>query len=298
MSSSLVSTTKPQFRVGVKSKQVPLKGLYRALLAASGLMKELMGVANNAAWLVCLDAYDELKKLPNWRKRTKGGDTVAQCFRKVFKEFHSYERNLIYDTEFGFFDIKGFSENVRRMYGDITNREYYDFWASIGSSTYVRTRPFISSLQNKYRLALIHGGIDEETAKLIGWGMCACGCLNSAVTIYYTSLDMIHEEFGLPRNALDMDFHMFNLKDVSKLWEDAVRAASPKCFSVELSDVDDKNVNDGLKQIMSEWTEGKGIYDDMEKTIRDCGEDVMKSQGFIKKAIDEINDLRKSHEKA
>ena len=266
--------------------------LTRQLSSASGLMKELMGVANNAAWLVCLDAYDHLKTLPNWKKNVKGGHTVAQGFRRVFSAFHAYERELIYNETYGFFDLKGFSEKVRRMYGDISNREYYDFWASIGSSTYMRTKPFISSLQNKYRLALVHGGIDEGTAQTIGWGMCACGCLNSAVTIYNMSLDMIESEYDIPRKALDINFHLFNLKDVSKLWEDAVCAASPRCFNVKLSDVDDKNIEQGLKQIMELWTEGRGIYDDMEKTVRDCGEDVLKSQGYVRKAIDEINKLR------
>lgn len=286
-----------KYQIRIKGKQLQANPeLWHVLSSASGLMKELMGVANNAAWFVCLDAYDKLKTLKNWRQQVKGGHTVAQNFKRVFDEFHTYERRLIYDNDFGFFDLKNFPEATKRMYGDVSNRDYYDFWASIGGSTYQRTKPLVSSLWNKYRLALIHNKIKDELADIIAWGMTACACLNAAVTIYGMSLDMISEQYTLPRKALELDFRYFNLQDVAKLWEDALKAASPQCFNVVPDKTDGKNIDDGLKQIMEEWTEGKGIYDDMEKTIKDCGEDVLKSQGFVKKAIREVHDLRDYHE--
>lgn len=286
-----------KYHVRIKGKQLQTNPeLWHVLSSASGLMKELMGVANNAAWLVCLDAYDKLKTLKNWRQKVKGGYTVSQEFKRVFDEFHAYERRLIYDNDFGFFDLKNFPESTKRMYGNISNRDYYDFWAAIGGSTYERTKPLISSLWNKYRLALVHNKIKDDLADTIAWGMCACACLNAAVTIWGMSLDMISEEFTLPRHALELDFKYFNLKDVAKLWEDALEIASPQCFNTVPNETDDKNINDGLKQIMQQWTEGKGIYDDMEKTIRDCGEDVLKTQGFIKKAINEVKELRDCHD--
>lgn len=275
--------------------RLTVEGVRKALLSASGLMKELMGVANNAAWLVCLDAHDELKKLPNWKRQVKGGSTAEKDFQRVFKEYDAYERKLI-SNDNGFFDIKGFPEKVRKMYGDITSQDYYDFWTEIGGSSYKRTRPFICSLQNKYRLALIHAGIDDNTAKIIAWGKCASACLDSAIIIYEMSIDMIDQEFGIPSDILDLDFQGFNLKNVAKLWKGAMRTASPECDAAEISDLDRKNIENGLQQITEKWTEGSGIYDDLEKAIRDCGEDVLSSKKSIINAIKDVRKLREVHE--
>lgn len=286
-----------KYRVTINQRRQPTPELYRAMASAAGLMKELMGVANNAAWFVCLDARDELRKLPNWKQRVSGGKTVEQNFKRVVSAFHAYERALIWDDEFRFFDVKDMPERTRRMYGEnITNRDYYDFWASIGGSTYVRTRPLVTSLWNKYRLALVHGGTDEERAKIVAWGMCALACLNSAVLIYDMSLDMVSETFHLPKPPLESCFQKFSLKNIAKLWDDAARLAAPKEFAMPLSETDDKNIDAGIKQIMEAWTNGDDIYDDMQKTLEDCGEDVMRSQGFVKKAIKEVQQLRQWHD--
>lgn len=283
-----------RYKITIRQRPQPTPQLEREVASAAGLMKELMAVANNAAWFVCLDARDELKKLPNWNQRVSGGQTVKANFKRVVNAFHAYERALIWDDEFRFFDIKDMPERTRRMYGNISNREYYDFWSAIGGTTYVRTRPLVTSLWNKYRLALVHGNI--ENADIVAWGMCALACLNSAVIIYDMSLDMVSETYRLPRQPLAQCFKKFSLKDIAKLWDDAARLASPKAFATPLSETDDKNIDMGIRQIMEAWTDGDKIYDDMEKTLEDCGEDVMKSQGFVRKAIAEVQQLRKWHD--
>lgn len=283
-----------QYRVQIASRQKPMEQLTKEWATAAGLMKELMGVANNAAWLVILDAREELRELPNWKQRVSGGMTVAQNFQRAIEAFHAYEKALLWDDEFGYFDLQNMPEHTRKMYGDISNRDYYDFWCAIGGSTYSRTRPFVTSLWNKYRLALEHDGISN--ADTIAWGMCGIACLNAAVTIYSMSLDMIHEQFHIDLALLRKVFRKFSLTDVEKLWEDACKLAFPKAFSAPMSDTDGQNVEMGIRQIMEQWTDGDKIYDDMEKTLEECGEDVMKTQGFVKKAITEVQQLRKWHD--
>lgn len=278
------------------SSRIPSEAeLWRAIASAAGLMKELMGVANNAAWLVCLDAYDKLKAIPQWNRPVKGGHKVNYYFKLVFKAFKDYERRLIYDEQYRFFDLKDMPERTRKVYGDISNSEYYEFWASIGGSTYVRTKPLVTSLCNKYRLALIHAGIKDEDALTVAWGLTAMMCLNSAVTIYEQSLDMVSENFHLPRKSLAINFRYFSLKEIARLWSSAMEVAFPLAYHMPVSDTDGRNLEMGIRQLMEAWTDGNGIYDDMEKTLRDCGEDVMKSKGYIKKSIDEVEQLRKWH---
>lgn len=284
------------YKITIRQRTVSRPDLPKALASAAGLMKELMGVANNAAWLIALDARDKLRVLPNWNQQVRGGHTVAQNFDRVFEAFHDYERGLIYDEHYRFFDLHDMPERVRRMYGNVSNREYYEFWASVGGSTYDRTKPFVTSLWNKYRISLIHGGIPDKDAETVAWGMCALACLNTAVLIYETSLDMVSNTFHLPRQPLASCFKMFSLKDVAKLWDDACRLAAPKAFALPLSETDGKNIDVGIRQILVAWTDGDGIYDDMEKAVKECGEDVMRSRGFIQKSINEIRELRNYHD--
>lgn len=285
-----------KYRVHIQQGLRPSPELNRQMASAAGLMKELMAVANNAAWLVCLDAHDELRKLSNWKQRVEGGNTVKAGFKRAIDAFHAYERALIWDSKYRFFEVSDMPERTRRMYGEhMTNRDYYDFWAAIGGVTYMRTRPLVTSLWNKYRLALVHGGLEKE-ADIIAWGTCALACLNSAVNIYDASLDMVCDTFRLPRKTLDGCFRKFSLSGVAKLWDDAVRLASPRAYSLPLSETDSKNIDFGIRQIMEAWTSGDDIYDDMEKTLKDCGEDVMKSRGFIDKAIQQVRQLRQWHD--
>lgn len=281
-----------KFIVTAKS-DAEMQEVRRSIATAAGLMKELMGVANNAAWIVCLEARDHLSKLPSWNRRVTGGHAVSKVFKRVMDAFHAYERRLIYDEETRFFDLRDMPERTRRFYGDITNREYYDFWAATGGSTYERTRPLITSLWNKYRLALLHGGI--EWADDAAWGLCAMSCLNSAVTIYRQSITMIHNEFNLPVRGLEDGFRNFSLYPIARMWDKALAAAIPECVKLEISDTDGKNIEAGIRQVMEAWTEGNAIYDDMEKTLRDCGEDVMRTKGFIEKSINDVQQLRKWH---
>lgn len=285
-----------KYDVKVKSKIQISPDLERRCASAAGLVKEIMGVANNAAWLVALDAYDKLKQLPNWKQRVKGGHTVAQNFKRVFDAFHDYEKRLIYDQYFRYFDLSDMPEKTRRMYGNISNREYYEFWAAIGASSYSRTRPLVTSLWNKYRVALIRSKLDDKTADIAGWGMCAEACLNSASNIYHQCLKMVNEEFELPLKALELNFYYFDLKDIAKLWDDAMQSALPKIYDTEISETDGANISDGIRQIMEAWTNGDDIYDDMEQTLEECGEDVMRTRGYIQKSIDEIRELREYHD--
>lgn len=262
--------------------------LERQLASAAGLVKEVMGVANNAAWLICVDAYDRMRTLPNWKARHKG-------FRRALDEFKAYERRLIWDDNYRFFDLRDMPEATRKMYGDISNREYYEFWAAVGGSAYDRTKAFVSSLQNKYRLALLHNGVAEGTAVPLAWGSAAFACLNCAVEIYSTCLDTVANQFALPRGRMDACFHLFSLGTVSRLWGCALKDCDPVAFAGELSVTDGKNVQQGIEDIMLLWTDGPAIYDDMEKTLRECGEDVMRTKGCIRKAIAEVEGMREIH---
>lgn len=267
-----------------------------------GFVKEMMGICNNAAWCISLDAYDELKKLHNWKSRVKGGRTVAGCFARAIKEYHEYESRLIYDTKYGLFDVKNFPEDARRKYGEhVTNRDCYDYWASMGATTYDRMRPLVTSLQNKFRLALEHQGIKKET-EIKAWGLTAYNCINMAVYIYGETVKVAADMLRINPSKLTAAFDMFSLQNVMKLWGDACEAAFPDASFAKFSELDKKNVYIGLTQIGESWSEGKQIFGDMKRTTIETGEDVFRTKGSMLKEAEKIqehlDDWEKENNKA
>lgn len=284
-----------------KFENIP-DGVLKAYNDTIGFVKEMMGICNNAAWCISLDAYDELKKLPNWKSQVKGGWTVAECFKRVFDEYHRYERRLIYDTKYGLFDVKNFPEEARRKYRDnVTNRDYYDHWASLGATTYYRMRPLVTSLQNKFRLALEHQGIKKDV-DIKAWGMTAYNCINMAVYIYGETIKVAADIFHINPSRLATAFDMFSLRNVLKLWGDACDAAFPDASFTKFSELDQKNVYIGLTQIGESWSEGKQIFGDMKRTTIETGEDVFRTKGFMLKEAEKIqehlDDWEKENNKA
>ena len=262
-----------------------------------GFVKEMMGICNNAAWLISLDAYDELKKLHNWKSKVKGGRTVAEGFKRVFDEYHRYERALIYDTKYGLFDVKNFTEDARRKYGEhVTNRDCYDYWASTGATTYARMRPLVTSLQNKFRLSLEHAGINKET-DIKAWGLTAYNCINMAVSIYGETVRVASDMLRINPSKLSVAFGMFSLHNILKLWGDACEAAFPDASFAKFSELDKKNVYIGLTYIGESWSEGKQIFGDMKRTTIETGEDVFRTKGFVLKEAEKIQELLDDWEK-
>lgn len=255
-----------------------------------GFVKEMMGICNNAAWYISLDAYDELKGLRNWKSKVKGGSTVAECFKRVFDEYHRYELGLIYDTKYGLFDIQSFPDDAKRKYGDrVTNRECYDYWASMGAITYARMRPLVTSLQNKFRLALEHLDIKKDV-EIKAWGLTAYNCINVAVYIYGETVRVAAEKLRVSSSKLSVAFNMFSLQNVMKLWGDACELAFPDASFAKFSELDKKNIYVGLTQIGESWSDGKQIFGDMKRNAIETGEDVFRTKGFILKEAEKIQE--------
>jgi hypothetical protein len=69
-----------------------LEQLQHVLSDVAGHFKSVTGVSNNAAWLMCLDALDVLKKHPNYKGRVK------YEFKRVYEAYRKYEHKLLYAT--------------------------------------------------------------------------------------------------------------------------------------------------------------------------------------------------------
>lgn len=260
-----------------------IEELQRRMEMASSQMKLATGIGNNAAWCACLEAHDKLKKHKNYRHRVK------HAYKQALKELKDYERRLIYATENPMFCMSDMSAEIRKIYGTISDRDYYEFWAGTGAAAYRDTRPLVTSLVNKYRLSLLSHGIDQSD--ITAWGMAAMACLKLAQQIYDVSLRVVIDTHGLPPTLVKEVFWQFKLERVATEWKRALELTEPACAGLTLDSMEARNIELGIIQLQEAWGDTSEHLSSVVNTIRDF-DDVFRTKGEMNKAIREIEELK------
>jgi hypothetical protein len=224
----------------------------------------MSGMANNAAWYVLMEAYDAVRRLPCYKQRTK------QLVNAAIKEWNVYEKRLIADK---FLDIRTMKEQARAMYADdITNEEFIDWWRGIGGEAYDKTKQFVSSLANKYRLALEKAGVQH--AEDIGWMLTASAAFSIAVKIWEETIRNACREYGGSVERGYQLFRAFNLEDVKRAWN---RAGKSVCDDIPIDECAARNIELGVNQLAEKWSDPKLMQRSMRKAIKAYKESFNKS---------------------
>lgn len=178
---------------------------------------------------------------------------------------------------------------VRKAYGDITDREYYDFWAAFGFTAYSSTRPFFTSLVNKLRLGYqAHG---EEHAEILAWSHAAGLALDMSVEVYECALcSCVSNNPGIPQSEWRRLFRDFSQKDAADLWMKAHDELSTGC-TFEFSPQEEKNIKMGYYQLRDMWMDEKTLFGSRIQTIEEYAE-VFRTNGEMKKAQRLFAELR------
>ena len=267
-----------------------LEELERKMAASAATVKLICGVGNNAAWLVVLEAYGHAKQHRRFNPNIKGGKRVSWFFRRVMKLYHEYEHRLVDARKNRFFHMADMDEKTRRKYGEgITDREYYDFWAAIGGPCYSKTHPLVTSLWNKYRLSLQHN--DVVDADKVAWCMTGQAALELAVTMYDMALNECEKGYGIPRSLLEYVFGQFSMKVIADEWFRAMMTLAPETEPIKPSELDEKNIDLGIRQLMEAWIDHDTLYASTADTVAEYDE-VFRTRGFQKKALREIAEVR------
>jgi len=254
----------------------------RKMASAAGVVKLICGVANNAAWLVVLDGYDQAKRCQRYRHEVK------RAFKMAIEAWHEYERRLVHATENRMFHLADMSERVRETYGDITDRQYYDFWASVGGPAYQKTRPLITSLWNKHRLSLLNHQVKD--ADKVAWVITAQAALELAEQLYEKAIRECINGYGLNERTVRDVFGQFSLKKVSKRWRKALLLLAPDT-KFELEPTEKRNIEMGLTQLCEAWLDPTLLYNSTMESVEDYDE-VFRSRGYQRKAMRKIAEVR------
>ena len=251
--------------------------LFNALCQAAGYVKLVCGVGNNAAHMAMLDGYDHARKCKAYRHEVK------RAFKQAIEEWHVYERRLLHEKTFRMFCVADMPENVRRKYGDISDRQYYDYWTGTGCAAYERTRPLLTSLQNKYKKSLVRHGYED--ADHVAWVMVSMACLELTCAMYERTIADCPENYNVPLKPARLVFGQLSLLNVKEKWNKALTMLTAG-YEHPLDKDEERDITLGLDQLTEAWVDSSLHFQSAMDTAEDYGE-VFRTKGMQKKIIRE-----------
>lgn len=264
-------------------KPITIEELNLRMGRAASVVKLICGVANNATALIMLDAHDKMKQHPNYRHRVK------YLYHKAINKQREQERTLLHARTNRFFHLGDMTDETRKIYGNISDAEYFEFWQGLGARAYTDTRPMVTSLWNKYRLSLCHHGILH--ADTLAWSMTAMAALELACKMYESVVRTVAKDNDLPHAAINMVFSGFYIRPVADLWRKAMEESEPKANGYELDEIEQRNIQLGLRQLEEAWSNTHHIFDMASGATEDFAE-VFRTKGEWKKALRMIKESK------
>ena len=264
--------------------------LSAALSRAGGLVKLVCGGINGVSFLLMADARDILAKHPRYCGK------VRQSFNAAFKEYDAYVRGLLYPASNmpRFFHVADMDEAARKRYGDITDKQYFEFWEGTAGTAYTQHRPFITSLANKYRLSLVRH--DIRYAEILQWAMVTEAVLELADSMWVSAIDEMAKRYLIPLELLKKFFAPFRVCRVTVAWKRALYMLEPLISCIDLENDEERNIELGLIQMTEAFASPTNIYgtlsgavDDYEEIFRTKGER-RKLKCLLNDAADEVKD--------
>ena len=180
-------------------------------------------------------------------------------------------------------------EQTRKIYGNITDREYYDFWTATGANVYTDTRLLVTSLQNKFRL--VYEKHKFKHPETLAWAYVGGACLTLAVQILKLTINAVHDEYKIPSRACNEVFGQFRIDHIAKTWNEATRLLEPRAHEIVLEDIEQKNINQGLQQILEQWGDPVTHLSSAILNIQEY-EEVFRTKGEMKKALRSLRETR------
>lgn len=271
----ITNNKKPRFCMG---NTLTKEELFSALCEAAGYMKAACGVGNNAAHMVMLEALDHIRLCKAYRQEVK------RSFKQAIEEWHVYERRLWGEQHFQMFCVADMPEKMRRKYGDITDREYYDYWSATGCAAYEQTRPLLTCLQNKYRKSMERHDYDRDTAHL-AWGMTAMTALVLAGALYDDTLNACVRDFRIPKEVMQMVFGQLSPHPIRSKWQRSMSLLIKDNY--ELFPDEQRDIDLGVQQLSEKWRDPQLQSDSILATVQDYPE-VFRDKKTQQKVISQV----------
>lgn len=240
----------------------------------SGMVKTMLAMPNNVAYIMLYNAHDKAKTHPAYRHEAK------RLFKRTVEEYREYEKGLYCAQENRMFHVGDMNEQTRKRYGDITDRDYFELWQDMGSKGYELALPHLQALTHKFRLSLRRRNIQE--ADILCHLLTASAVMEIALSFYRSATDLCKSEFKLPEQLVTRLYGGFSLQRVKQAWERACTALAP--YRYPLEEIEEKNIAMSISDIADTWSE----QDNMLAAVIDAvenNEELFRTRGEMKKVL-------------
>lgn len=267
----------------------------------SGFVKMMCGVANNCAIGIVNECRSKIADIrdgddckdrprqphPGYKHRAK------KLFTQFFQEWHAMETNLLYPPkgETRFFHVADMPAESLKRYGSMTDAEYFGFWKGTGALAIVKSRPLVTSLQNKFRLSLEHHGV--RNAQQTAWAMTGDAVLQLAVETWERTMRSCQEALPmLELSFVERLWHAFSPKHPAETWRKAMLLMAPECDGYKLDAVEERNIALGLEQLRDLWVSSDLPFDATIQAVDDYNDDIFRTRGEAKKSMRQLAEMR------
>lgn len=278
------------------------KELELQIARVSGFVKMMTGVANNAALAImvqCLNKVADVRPRNEYEKEPRHAHPnykhkVKQMYNQALKERDQYRRALLHpaSNQTRFFQMTDMPEEQRKMYGIISDNDYFEFWESTGALAEQKSQPLVGSLQNKFRLSLQRHNV--ANADQVAWAMTGASVLELAVVIWQKAMKSAAASFEgkVSASVCEKLYAPFSLKRVSETWVKATRMLAIEADGYSLDADEERNIAMGVEQLMELWVSPDLPFDAVIKAVEDYKDDVFATSGYAKKTIRQLAEMR------
>jgi len=282
-------------------KGIDREQLENKVSRCSGFVKMMCGVANNCAIKIvdeCRCKIADIRSDESYKQQPKHPHPgykhqAKKLFTQFFHEWHAMETSLLYPSkgETRFFHVADMPDEALKRYGTMTDAQYFDFWKGTGVLALVKSRPFVTSLQNKFRLSLERHGV--KNAQQTAWAMTADAVLQLAVETWERTMRSCHEELPiLEQSFIEKLWKPFSPKRPAEIWRKALLLLAPECNGYKLDSDEERNIALGLEQLRELWLSSDLSFDATIQAVEDYDEDIFRTHGEAKKSMRELAEMR------
>lgn len=258
----------------------------------SGFVKMMCGYANNGAYLFMMDALDKLRQHPRYDKKIR--KLYEGKTNSVLAFYRDYRNSLRWPvgSALRFFHVDDMNDRPRNAFADgMTDAQYFEFWESTGALCYTKSRPWVTSLANKFRLSLLKHNIPHP--EIAAWALVGSAILELAIEVFNRAVNSVCNAVPeLRRDILEKVYKVFSLEKVAEQWHKASFAMFPEADGYGLTEIEKKNIAMGLNQLRELWANPELPFDASINAVEDYSDEIFRTKGYAKKTIRELSESR------
>lgn len=253
----------------------------RSLILSSGMVKMVMGVVNNAAEIVMVDAFERVKSHKNFRRAAK------YHFNLALKARDEYEQKLKH-SRVRFFDTSDMHDSCRKIFSErFSNDDYFEYWQGFGALAYSRLKPMVEDLRQAYQRVLERYCVAD--AEVTSHVMAAYAVLLLSVQAFNETMRSL--KVCVSMSTRSYVFSPFSMGKVANCWMHALEEFNRDALLCLDADEDEEIAS--KIRALHVIVDPSFVFDSIKHTIGDFNE-VFRNNGYVLNFHKKLNQAKRA----